>query len=177
VTLRAIAAAMDRVTTFLRRRPEFGLHSDTPAVARWESGLRVELSLENGARLVTDMPAELGGGGNEATPGWLMRAALAACAATRIALAAAAEQVELAALEVSASSRSDVRGLLAMADADGLPVDAGPRDVELIVRIGAFGIAPARLRALVETSMASSPVNSALCHAVPISLRIDIDAG
>jgi uncharacterized OsmC-like protein len=175
MTLRAISGAMDRLTTILRRRPEFGLHDDTPAIARWEGGLRVVSSHENGTQLVTDMPAELGGGGAQVTPGWLMRAGLASCAATRIAMAAAAGQIELEILEVSANSRSDARGLLGMADTDGAPVDAGPRDVELNVRISAPGIAPDRLRALVEESHRCSPVSNALCHAVPISLRLTID--
>ena len=52
-------------------------------------------------------------------------------------MAAAAEGIELAALEVRASSRSDARGLLGMAEADGAPVSAGPRDVQLHVRIAA----------------------------------------
>jgi uncharacterized OsmC-like protein len=175
VTARAIAAAMARVTAILRRRPEFALRDDTPATARLESGLKVVLSDQNGTRLITDMPAEIGGAGNPPTPGWLMRAGLASCAATRIAMAAAAEQIELATLEVCASSRSDSRGLLGLTDADGLPVDAGPRDVELRVRICAPGIAAERLRALIEHSERCSPVSNALRQPVPVALHIDID--
>ena len=177
MTLRAISAAMDRLMAILLRRPEFGLQDDTPAIARWESGLRVVSSHENGTQMVTDMPAELGGGGNQVTPGWLMRAGLASCAATRIAMAAAAEQIELAMLEVTTRSRSDARGIFGMADANGARVNAGPLDVELIVRIFAPGIATERLRALVEDSHRCSPVSNALCQSVPVSLRIDIDAG
>lgn len=177
MTLQAISAAMDRLTTILQRRPEFGLQDDTPATARWERGLRVVSRHVNGTQLVTDMPAELGGSGTQVTPGWLMRAGLASCAATRIAMAAAAERIELAMLEVSTKSRSDARGLFGMADADGVPVEAGPRDVRLIVRISARGIAPDRLRSLVEESHRYSPVGNALCHAIPVSLHIDIHAG
>lgn len=176
MSLRAISAAMDRLTTILRRRPEFGLHDDVPATARWHSGLRVVASHENGTQFVTDMPAELGGGGTQVTPGWLMRAGLASCAATRIAMAAAAEHLELAMLEVTTSSRSDARGLFGITDAEGTTVGAGPLDVELIVRISAPGIAPDRLRTLVEEGHRYSPVSHALCHAVPVTLRIDIHA-
>jgi hypothetical protein len=49
--------------------------------------------------------------------------------------------------------------------------------VELKVRICAPGTAPDRLRALVEESQRCSPVSNALCQLVPVSLRIDIDAG
>lgn len=177
MTSQKISTAMDRLTAILQRRPEFGLQDDTPATARWESGLRVVSSHENGTQLVTDMPAELGGGGSQVTPGWLMRAGLASCAATRIAMGAAAERIALSSLEVSAHSRSDARGLFGMADADGAPVDAGPLAVDLLVRICAPGVAPERLRALVEKSHDCSPVGNALRRAVPIYLRIDIEAG
>lgn len=176
MSTQAISAAIDRLTTILQRRPEFGLHGDTPAIARWERGLRVVSAHENGTRVATDMPVELGGDGKQVTPGWLMRAALASCAATVIAMAAAAEQIELATLEVSANSRSDARGLLGVADAAGAPVSAAPLDVELTVRIRAPGVEPDRLRALVEKSHGHSPVSNALSQLVPVSLRIDIDA-
>lgn len=177
MTFQEISAAMDRLVSILRRRPEFGLQDDIPATARWERGLRVVSRHENGTQLVTDMPAELGGDGGQLTPGWLMRGGLASCAATRIAMAAAAEQIDLAMLEVTAHSRSDARGLFGMADAEGASVSAGPRDVELTVRIAAPGTAPERLRALVEESHRYSPVSNAFCQSVPVSLRIDIDAG
>src|ERR1700722_2875674 len=106
MTMHAISTAIARVTAILQRRPEFGLHNDAPAIARWESGLRVVSGHENGTQVVTDMPIELGGGGNLVTPGWLMRAGLASCAVTSIAMTAAAEHIELTALEVSARSRS-----------------------------------------------------------------------
>ena len=85
-----IAAAMQRVESVLRRRPEVGLHDDAPATARWQSGTRVVSSHANGTQIVTDMPTELGGSGDQVTPGWLLRAGLASCLATRIAMAAAA---------------------------------------------------------------------------------------
>jgi uncharacterized OsmC-like protein len=177
MTMRTVAAAMDRFSALLKRRPGFGLQDDAPATARWQTGLRTVSSHENGLRLLTDMPVELGGTGTQVTPGWLLRASLASCAATRIAMAAAAEDVELAVLEVSASSRSDVRGLFGMADHDGRTVDAGPKDVVLTVRIAAHGLAHDRLRAIVEAGHRCSPVSQALSHAVPILLNIDLDAG
>lgn len=171
-----IAAAMQRVEAVLQRRPDVGLHDDAPAAARWEGGTRVVSSHANGTQMVTDMPGELGGTGDRVTPGWLFRAGLASCAATRIAMGAAAEGIELTALEVRATSKSDTRGLLGMADAEGQPVAAGPRDVQLHVRIRANGIEPARLRALVEQSNRCSPIPNAVANAVPLDVRIDVDA-
>jgi len=77
-----IAAAMQRVESVLTRRPEVGLRGDAPATARWESGTRVASSHANGTQLLTDMPTELGGSGDQISPGWLFRAGLASCLAT-----------------------------------------------------------------------------------------------
>jgi organic hydroperoxide reductase OsmC/OhrA len=121
------------------------------------------------------MPTELGGNGDEVTPGWLFRAGLASCLATRIAMNAAAEGIELTALDVLATSRSDLRGLLGMADSSNAPVGAGPSELQLRVRICAAGVPAERLRLLVENSNLCSPVSAATRDAVPVALRIDVD--
>ena len=174
MTRQDIAAAMQRVETVLRQRPETGLHDDAPASARWQGGTRVVASHANGTQMATDMPGALGGSGDQVTPGWLFRAGLASCSATSIAMTAAAAGIELATLDVMASSRSDTRGLFGMAGADGGPVCAGPRDVQLLVRIAAHGVAPERLRTLVEDACRRSPIPNAVQNAVPIDLRIDV---
>jgi len=169
-----IAAALQRVRAVLTRRPEAGLHEDAPATARWTGGTRVIASHANGTEIASDMPTELGGSGDRITPGWLFRAGLASCATTSIVLAAAAEGITLAALELQASSRSDTRGLLGMADGEGVNVNAGPGDVRLQVRIAADGVAPERLRALVEQGIRCSPVANALQQATALALQIDV---
>jgi uncharacterized OsmC-like protein len=175
MTGQKIAAAMQRVVAVLQRRPHAGLHDDVPAAARWESGMRIATSHANGTVISTDMPGELGGSGDRITPGWLFRAGLASCFATCIAMRAAAEGIELGTLSVEAGSRSDTRGLLGVADLDGGPVDAGPHDVQMRVRLSAHGIPEERLRALVEESNRCSPVPSAVRNAVPVSLHIEVD--
>jgi len=172
-----LAAALQRVETVLRRRPDTGLHDDAPATARWAGGTRVVARHANGAQVVTDMPAELGGTGDQVTPGWLFRAGFASCAATSIAMAAAREGIELTLLELRASSRSDTRGLLGMAGADGETVRATPGDVQLLVRIAATGVSAARLRALAEEGIRRSPIPSAVQEAVPVALHIEIEGG
>ena len=169
-----IAAALERVESVLRRRPEAGLHDDAPATARWDSGTRVVSHHANGTQVPTDMPDEFGGTGDHVTPGWLLRAGVASCTATRIAMAAATEGIELQTLEVQTTSRSDARGLLGLADADGEPVNARPLDMQLHVRIRAHGVAPDRLRAFVEESIRCSPMVCAIQEAVPMALRIDV---
>ena len=177
MTTEHIAAAMERVQTVLRRRPEMGLHDDAPATAAWQGDTRVVVGHGNGTRLPTDMPAELGGTGDLVTPGWLFRAGLASCATTSIALTAATQGIELGALEVRVSSRSDTRGLLGMADEHGQPVAAGPGDVTMSVRIAAPGVAAERLRALVEAACRCAPIPHAVERATPLALRIDVAAG
>jgi len=176
MTAQDIAAAMRRVEGILQRRPGAGMHAEAPASARWQGGTRVVASHANGIEMATDMPSDLGGSGNGVTPGWLFRAGFASCAATCIAMGAAAQGIELASLEVVAKSRSDLRGLLGMTDTDGARVNAGPRDVELLVRITAPGVQPERLRALVQESYRCSPISNAVASGVPVALSIEIDS-
>jgi uncharacterized OsmC-like protein len=175
MTMHDVAAAMQRAATVLQRRPEIGLHDDAPAAARWMGGTRIVASHANGTEVLTDMPGDLGGSGDKVTPGSLFRAGLASCSATTIAMSAAAQGIELSALEVRASSRSDTRALLGVAEADGEPVYAGPRDVQVSVRIAAHGIAPERLRIMVEDALRRSPVPNALPHPTPFALRIEVE--
>ena len=176
MSMQHIAAAMHRVESALRRRPGTAIQPDAPATARWQGGMRVVSGHPNGTSLSTDLSANLGGTGDQVSPGWLMRAGLASCAASSIVMGAAAAGIVLAVLEVVARSRSDTRGLLGMLDADGAPVNAAPCELELIVRIGAPGVSEERLRALVEESLRRSPVPCAIQGVVPIDLSIEFEA-
>src|SRR4051812_46750646 len=50
-----IATALERVETILERRPDSGIHEDSPAVARWLGGVRVASEHGNGTRIESDM--------------------------------------------------------------------------------------------------------------------------
>lgn len=170
-----IAAALARLESVLRLRPSFADCEETPAIARWQGGAKLIVRHPKGhPELLTDLPAELGGDGDGVTPGWLMRAGLAGCAATSIILSAAAEGIELESLELTAGARSDVRGLLGMTDEGGAPVSAAFREVHLSVRISAPGVPRERLQALIERANERSPVSSALRQALPVELRIEL---
>ena len=173
MAMQEVAAAMQRAQSVLRRRPSAGMHDDVSAVSRWQGGLTVASTHTNGTRVMADMPTEMGGSGDKVSPGWLLRAGVASCVATRIAMEAAAEGIALTDLEVCASSRSDTRGLLGIADEDGGPVSAGPQDVGLCVRISARNTTPERLERLVEYAYGCSPVAVALQDVVPIQLRVE----
>src|SRR5580698_850833 len=148
MTTENISKAMQRVCAVLARRAEAGIHADEPAIARWDEGMRVTTRHENGALVTTDMPVELGGAGDQVTPGWFLRAGLASCLATRIAMEAAAAAISLTRLEVLARSTSDARGLLGMTDDGGKQITPAPSEVQLEVRLGAHNVARELIQAM-----------------------------
>jgi uncharacterized OsmC-like protein len=158
----------------LQHSPSLGLREDAPAIAHWQGGTRVVTAHAMGTEVSSDLPTELGGTGDQITPGWLFRAGLAACAATSIALRAAQEGIELSTLKVKATSRSDTRGMLGMQAAGGEPIYAGPGDLQLHVQIAAPGIEAQRLRALVQAGCQCSPIPNAVQSAAALDIQVEI---
>jgi uncharacterized OsmC-like protein len=175
MTAENLSKAMERVRAVLARRPEAGIDADQPAIASWDASTRVVTRHANGTQITTDMPVALGGAGNQISPGWLLRAGLASCLATRIAMEAAATGISLTRLEVLARSTSDARGLLGMTGDGGEQITPAPSEVQLEVRMGAHNVARELLQAMVEVSFRCSPVSAAVERAVSVALRIDID--
>ncbi len=166
----AIRDAVNGVVEYFRACPEKAVSEDSTAVARLEGGLRCRAVDGNGNEMVTDMPAGIGGGASAPTPGWFLRAALANCDATLIALRAAVLGIELSTLEVAVTSTSDNRGMLPIDDA----IAAGPQSVRVQVRIGSPGIDRAVLGELVDWCSRHSPVGDAIARAIPLEVRVDI---
>ncbi len=165
-----IRNSIDTAITYLAGHPNEARYVDKEATAVIEEGLRCRATGPEGAVLVSDMPAAVGGGGAAPSPGWLLRAALANCDATVIAMRAAHEGVTLTTLEVTVGGESDDRGLLGMDDS----IPSGPLSVRTRVRIGADDAAPDRLREIVEWAEAHSPVADAIGRAVPKSVEIEV---
>ena len=117
------------------------------------------------------MPPGVGGGGAAPSPGWLMRAALANCDATLIAMRAAQMGIVLSALEVIVDSESDDRGLLGMDDS----VPAGPLSMRTRIRIAAEGVSDKDLREIIEWAEKHSPVADAIRRAVPMSTEVEFE--
>lgn len=174
MSLNPIAVALTRVRTVLQRRPSAALSEDAPAYAVWRGGTRVQTGHPGGTSVETDMPTELGGSGDQVSPGWLLRAGAASCTATAIVLVAAERGIELTHLEVRCGSHSDARGLLGVARADGGEVFGGPLESWTQVRIAARGAAADTLHALVDEGYRRSPVTQALQAALPLVLRVEI---
>jgi organic hydroperoxide reductase OsmC/OhrA len=131
--------------------------------------LQARVDLPGGAALYTDLPPSIGGEGAGVPPGWLMRAGLAACLTTAVALRASCQGIKLRALSVSAHSESDARGLLGGEPA----VAAGPLSLTMDVAIEAEDADAATLRELVAWADAHSPVSDAMRRAIDLRIRIE----
>lgn len=163
-----IREAIANVSRFFSEHPEKGRITDKPATATLIEGLSCKAEGPNGAVLVSDMPKSVGGGGAAPTPGWFLRAALANCDATVIAMRAAQLGVTLTRLEVTVDSVSDDRGIFGLGD--GVP--PGPQSLQIRVQIAAEGATSEALRQIVEWAEAHSPVGDALRRAIPTQMEI-----
>lgn len=165
-----IRESIESAKRYLTEHPEEARSTDRPAVAVLEEGLRCRVEGPEGAVVVTDMPAGVGGEASAPSPGWLRRAAQASCDATVIAMRAAELGIRLKTLEVTVDSESDDRGLLGVDDS----VPAGPLSSRMRVRIAAEGVSPEALRELVEWADRHSPVSDAVRRAVPTTVEVEI---
>lgn len=165
-----IAEAVARVAAHLEAHPDDGYGWGTDATATIEKGLRASAAYTDGTVVVTDMPPGIGGDGSAPSPGWLLRAALASCDATVVAMRAASEGVVLDTLEVTVAFDFDDRGLVGTDDT----VPAGPLSSKVTIRIGADGVDEAKLRSIVQWSEQHSPVGDALERAIPSTVEVDI---
>jgi uncharacterized OsmC-like protein len=163
-----IQTSIAGVVDHLNKNPEAALSVDSTAVALLDKGLRCRIKGPGGTVVSTDMPLAIGGEGSAPGPGWLLRAALAACDATAIAMRAAVVGVTLHELEVRVDSDSDDRGLMGMDDT----VPPGLLRVRVHVRI--VSDAPKeKLMEVIEWAERHSPVGDTVSRSVPISMDIE----
>src|SRR5215210_1762596 len=107
-----VREAIERTSAAIAADPTKARAKNVPATARLTEGLKCEVTGPHGERLVTDMPPAMGGTASGPNPAWLLRSAMASCAATVIAMRAVKLGVRLETLEVTVESESDSRGLL-----------------------------------------------------------------
>jgi uncharacterized OsmC-like protein len=165
-----IQGSIESVIDFLTEHPEKARYTDKEATAVVEAGLRCRADGPDGAVLFSDMPKAIGGGGSAPTPGWLLRAALANCDVTVIAMRAAQVGISLTTLRVTIDSDSDDRGLLGMDDS----IPAGPLEVRTKVTIGADGVPAGKLQEIVDWAEVHSPVADAVSRTVPTRIVVEI---
>jgi len=170
MSIQQIQKAVKGVIKYYTENPDKALSEDKPATAKVEVGLRCRATNGDGVELVSDMPKGIGGGATAPTPGWLLRAALANCDATIIAMRAAELGITLTTLEVTVSSSSDDRGLLQIDDS----IQAGPLNVRVHVKLGADGVSKEQLHEIVAWTERHSPVGDAIIRAVPLKVSVEV---
>lgn len=163
----SIRSAIETASGHLKEHPEAAVGTDAAATAVREDGLRFRVDGPNGD-VTSDMSKSVGGGATAPTPGWLLRAALAACDATLVAMEAARDGVELSDLTVAVESDSDFRGVLGI---DG-SVDPGPLAVRVRIELAAPDATEDQLREIVQRAEAHSPVRDAVARTVSMTTEV-----
>ena len=158
----AIRTALENAAKVIAEDPQKARVKNAPATASLKDGLIFSTSGPNGEAVETDMPKTVGGGGGVPQPGRLMRAALASCTGTVIAMRAAQLGFELKTLNVTVESESDNRGLLGLDDS----VSAAVSGLRIRVAITAENATPAQLEDIVRWGNLHSPVGCTLRKAV-----------
>lgn len=152
------------------RRPSNAVHEDSPAVAVWDGGLATRLEQATLPGLRSDMPSALGGQGAAPTPGWYLRAGVASCLVTSIAMQAAMRGIVLTHVAVQARSETDARGMFgAVPD-----VPPGPLRFWLTVTVQADETPPEVMRELVKTAQMLAPISDALRRSIEADVEIQI---
>jgi uncharacterized OsmC-like protein len=161
--------ALQRVRQALLQRPGAARRATTPATAVWRDGLRCDISGPRGENASTDMPRSIGGQASAPNPSWLLRASMASCTATAIAMRAAMLGIELKLLEVSVHSEADARGLVGI---DG--VSTALSAMRMSIKIAADDVSEEQLRELAGTAESISPVSCTLRERPPIAVEVSV---
>jgi uncharacterized OsmC-like protein len=162
----AIRGAIESANAYLAEHPEEAAYTDSLATARVLDGLRVRTAGPNGEVLETDMPGAVGGGGSAPSPGWFLRAAVAACVTCLAVMRAAQLGIEGFACEVEVDSESDDRGILGLDP--GIP--GGPLSMRIGFRMA--GATPERLGEVADWAVEHCPVSDAVRRAVPVTVEM-----
>lgn len=164
----SIADAVASATTYLTEHPEEARYRDAAAHAHLRDGLVVDVTGPGGERVTTDMPTGIGGTATTASPGWLFRAAAAACVASLVAIRAAATGVTIRGIDVDVDSESDDRGILALDAA----IPAGALSMRVVVSIDAPNVDRETVEALAKWTVEHCPVTDSIARAVPLTLEV-----
>jgi uncharacterized OsmC-like protein len=164
----SIADAVASAGAYLTEHPGEARYRDSTAHARVNAGLVVEVSGPGGEQVTTDMPVGIGGTATTASPGWLLRAAAAACVASLVAIRAAATGVAVRGIEVDVDSESDDRGILGL----DVAIPAGALSMQVVVSIDAPNADRAAIEDLASWAVEHCPVTDSIARAVPLALEV-----
>ena len=163
-----IRAAIEGASAYLTEHPDEARYTDSLATARVTSGLRVRVDGPNGEILETDMPSAVGGSASSASPGWYLRASIAACVASLATMRAAQLELTGFGCEVDVDSESDDRGILGL-DAS---VPGGPLSMRIHLRLRADGVGLERLEEIAVWAVEHCPASDAIRRAVPVHIEV-----
>ena len=144
-----------------RIRSQTGPEPDICATAVVEDGLRCRIQSPDGKFVYTDMPESVGGTATSNSPGWLMRAAIASCDATLLAMRAARKGIALDSIKVRVDAMSDGRGMFLD---EG--VSPGSSEVRVLFDIRARNASREEIQELVNWVTAHAPVGNDISQSV-----------
>lgn len=163
-----IRNALEVAGAYLTEHPDEARYTDSLARARVEEGLRVRVEGPSGEVLVTDMPSPVGGGGAAPSPGWFLRASVAACVASLAMMRAAQLGWTGFGCEVEVDSESDDRGILGIDPS----VPGGPLSMRIRLTMSAEAIGLDRLEEVAVWAVDHCPVSNAVRRGVPVHIEV-----
>jgi uncharacterized OsmC-like protein len=166
----AIRTAIEGASAYLTEHPDEARYTDSVAIATVQDGLRVAVEGPGGERLETDMPAAVGGAGAAPGPGWVMRAAVAACVASLAAMRAAQLGITGLRCTVEVDSESDDRGILGLDAA----TPAGPLSMRISIALAADGDQAAQLEAVGAWAVDHCPVSDTVRRPIPVQVDVTV---
>jgi uncharacterized OsmC-like protein len=164
-----IGKAVESVEQYLQTQSEPGPRADVPAIATIEDGLKCRIESPDGTAIYTDMPKSIGGSASANSPAWHLRAALASCDATMLAMRAARLGLKVNSIEVRVEATSDGRGMFL--DEGVLP---GSPEMRLYFKIAATDVSREAIEDLVHWVEQHSPVGSDVSRAVDLRSEIEL---
>jgi uncharacterized OsmC-like protein len=164
-----IGKAVRKVESYLQSQSSPGPQADVPANATIEDGLRCRIEAPDGSAIYTDMPRSVGGSATANSPGWHLRAALASCDATLLAMRAARLGLKLDSIGVRVEATSDGRGMFLDEN-----ISPGSADMRLTFKIGASDVSTEQIKELVDWVEQHSPVAADITRAVELQSDIEL---
>lgn len=164
-----IREAIENVSQLLSKQPQDAV-SKSSATATLHDGLRCQITSQDEEATYTDMPFSVGGKGSAPNPGWFLRASLASCTATVIAMRAAQLGIMLTILEVTVNSESDTRGMLGTNE----DVTASLTGWKTQVKIGAAEASSEQLREVILWAERHSPIGCTIRDAQAMVAEIEM---
>ncbi len=163
-----IRTAIEGASAYLTEHPDEARYTDSLATARVVDGLHVRVDGPNDESLETDMPGAVGGAGSAPSPGWFLRAAVAACVTSLATMRAAQLGMTGFTCEVEVDSESDDRGILGLDSS----VPGGPLSMRIGFRMSADDVRLDRLEEVAVWAVEHCPISDAVRRAVPVHVEV-----